>query len=118
MTWPDKITVYHRLTQDPSATLAKSFFQQEVLILSEAKQRPAARCLEQNALYDYKLLRKAPSPPAFLLEQFKKTWEMQEQSKREWQQRIVDIENRVRSLEVDSWDREDAVEMLGSASKP
>lgn len=117
MTWPDKITVYHRLTQDPSATLAKSFFQQEVLILSEAKQRPAARCLEQNALYDYKLLRKAPSPPGFLLEQFKKTWELQEQSKREWQQRIADIESRVRSLEVESWDREDAVEMLGSASK-
>ncbi|KAH8697749.1 thioesterase-like superfamily-domain-containing protein [Talaromyces proteolyticus] len=117
MTWPDKITVYHRLTQDPAVTLSQSSFQQEVLILSEAKQRPAARCIEHNVIYDYKLLRRAPSPPVFILDQFKRTWELQEQSKRKWQQRIADIENKVRALELDSWDREDAVEMLGSAVK-
>lgn len=117
MTWPDKITVYHRLTQDPSATLPKSFFQQEVLILSESKQRPAARVLEQNFLYDYKRLGKTDTAPEFILEQFRRTWELQEESKKQWQQRVADIENAVRKLELESWDNPDAVEDMGSAGR-
>jgi hypothetical protein len=117
MTWPDQITIYHRFTQDPSVTLSKkAFFEQEVLILSEGKQRPAARALEQNVLYDYRSLRKSATPPAFMLDQFQKTWASQEESRREWRERIAAIEDEVRGLELESWDREDAVEDLGSAA--
>ncbi|KAL1964328.1 hypothetical protein VTN77DRAFT_7013 [Rasamsonia byssochlamydoides] len=115
MTWPDKITVYHKLTRDPSVALSQSAFEQEVLILSEARQRPAARCLEENVIYDYRLQRKAATPPPFILDQFRKTWELQEESKRFWRRRIAEIENSVRTLELESWDREDAVEDMGSA---
>ncbi|OKL60210.1 hypothetical protein UA08_04828 [Talaromyces atroroseus] len=117
MTWPDKITVYHRLTQDPSETLAKSFFQQEVLILSESKQRPAARVLEQNFLFDYRKLSKTGTAPEFISDQFRRTWQMQEESKTEWQQQVADVENAVRRLELDSWDNPDAVEDMGSAGR-
>lgn len=117
MTWPDQITVYHRITQDPSDTLPKSYFQQEALILSESKQRPAARVVEQNFLYDYTQLRKTNTPPDFILRQFQKTWAMQEKSKKEWQQQIADIENEVRRLELESWDNPNAVEDMGSAGR-
>lgn len=117
MTWPDQVTVYLRLTQNPAETLKRSMFEQEVLILSEAKQRPAARCLEQTVLYDYRQQRRCTEPPAFLAEQFQKTWEFQEAAKREWRQRIAEIDAAVRRLELDSWDRPDAVEDLGSARR-
>lgn len=87
------------------------------MILSEARQRPAARCHEDIVTYDYKKNQKTPELPPFILEQFKIIWELQEKAKKDWQQRILEIEGRVRSLETDSWDRPDAVEDTGSAKQ-
>lgn len=87
------------------------------MIISEAHQRPAARCHEDIVTYDYKKLRKTPELPPFVFEQFKLIWELQEKAKVEWQQRISDLENQVRTLELESWDRSDAVEDTGSASQ-
>ncbi|KAJ5679557.1 hypothetical protein N7462_007801 [Penicillium macrosclerotiorum] len=116
MVSPDKITVYQRLVPDPSSFLSsQSAFQLQVMILSEARQRPAARCYEDIVTYDYKKNRKTPELPPFILDQFRTIWELQENAKNEWQNRILDIENRVRALEVKSWDRVDAVEDTGSA---
>ncbi|KAJ5380144.1 uncharacterized protein N7496_002572 [Penicillium cataractarum] len=116
MTWPDKITIYQKLVHDPSSSLSsQSAFQLQVMILSEARQRPAARCHEDIVTYDYKKNRKTPELPPFLFEQFKVIWELQEKAKKDWQERILEIENRVRTLEVESWDRADAVEDTGSA---
>lgn len=118
MKFPDKITVYQKLVQDPSSTLAsQSAFQLQVMILSESRQRPAARCHEDIVTYDYKKNRKTPELPPFIFDQFKTIWELQEKAKQEWQQRILEIENRVRTLETDSWDRADAVEDTGSAKQ-
>lgn len=114
---PDKITVYQKLVPDPSSSLSsQSAFQLQVMILSEARQRPAARCHEDIVIYDYKKNRKTPEIPPFIYTQFKTIWELQEKAKKDWQDRILDIENRVRTLEVESWDRADAVEDMGSAS--
>jgi hypothetical protein len=85
------------------------------MILSEARQRPSARCYEDIVLYDYKKNRKTVNLPPFVTDQFKSMWELQEAEAGRWQQRIVDIEGRVRTLEVESWDRADAVENTGSA---
>jgi hypothetical protein len=116
MTWPDKITVYQKLVHDPSASSSsQSAFQLQVMILSEARQRPAARCHEDIVTYDYKKNRKTPELPPFIFEQLKTIWELQEKAKEEWQKRILEIENRVRALEVGSWDCADAVEDTGSA---
>ncbi|KAL2850811.1 thioesterase-like superfamily-domain-containing protein [Aspergillus pseudodeflectus] len=117
MQYPDKVTVYHKLVHDPSSSQSTQFaFHLQVMILSEAKQRPAARCHEDLVTYDYKLGKKAAIPP-FLMKQLAETWKLQEQAKKHWQQRILDIEARVRKLETDSWDRVDAVEDTGSAKK-
>ncbi|KAJ5109120.1 hypothetical protein N7456_005795 [Penicillium angulare] len=113
---PDKITVYQKLVPDPSSSLSsQSAFQLQVMILSEARQRPAARCHEDIVIYDYKKNQKTPQTPPFIYEQFKNMWKLQEEAKKDWQDRILDIENRVRTLEVESWDRADAVEDTGSA---
>ncbi|KAL4781438.1 thioesterase-like superfamily-domain-containing protein [Aspergillus varians] len=117
MQYPDKVTVYHKLVHDPSSSQSSQFaFHLQAMILSEARQRPAARVHEDLVTYDYKLGKKAAIPP-FLVEQFKVTWKLQEQAKRQWRQRILDIEARVRKLELESWDRADAVEDTGSAEK-
>lgn len=118
MKWPDKITVYQKLVHDPSTSSlsSNSAFEFHVMILSEAHQRPAARCHEDIVTYDYKLERKTSALPPFMMEQFKIMWELQEEAKRVWQQRILEIENSVRALEVESWDREDAVEDVGFAA--
>ncbi|KAJ5203334.1 hypothetical protein N7449_005413 [Penicillium cf. viridicatum] len=115
---PDKITVYQRLIPDPSRHLsAQSAFRLEVMILSEAHQRPAARCFEDIVIYDYKKNRKTVNIPPFVMEQFEIMWKQQEQEKVNWRQQIANIENRVRNLELESWDRADAVEDNGSASQ-
>ncbi|PYI12374.1 hypothetical protein BO78DRAFT_301112 [Aspergillus sclerotiicarbonarius CBS 121057] len=115
MTYPDKVTVYHKLVHDPSSPKAPHHgFHLQAVIISEAHQRPAARVYEDNTMYDYKANKKTELPP-FVFEQLKTTWKLQEQAKKFWQQRILDIETRVRTLETESWDREDAVEDTGSA---
>ena len=115
MKFPDKITVYHKLANDPSSPKDPTAFELQVVILSETWQRPAARCHEDIVTYDYQQAKKTALPP-FMLEQFQKTWNLQEQAKEAWQRRILEIEGRVRTLEVESWDREDAAEDTGSAT--
>ncbi|KAL4811274.1 thioesterase-like superfamily-domain-containing protein [Aspergillus unguis] len=117
MQYPDKVTVYHKLVHDPSSAQSSQFaFHLQAMILSEARQRPAARVHEDLVTYDYKLGKKAALPP-FLMKQLQSTWELQEQAKKQWRQQILEIEARVRKLEVESWDREDAVEDTGSAKQ-
>jgi hypothetical protein len=116
MTYPDKVTVYHKLVHDPSTQPSKYAFYLQAMILSEAHQRPAARVHEDIVVYDYKQNKKTNLPP-FMEEQFHTMWELQERAREHWQQQILDIETRVRKLEVESWDREGAVEDMGSARK-
>ncbi|KAL5359538.1 hypothetical protein BJX96DRAFT_183823 [Aspergillus floccosus] len=113
MTYPDKVTVYHKLAQSPSAPHASQYsLNLQAVVISEAHQRPAARIHEDLVTYDYRLGKKTVLPP-FLMAQCKATWELQEQTRRFWRERILEIESRVRTLEVESWDREDAVEDTG-----
>ncbi|EAW10704.1 thioesterase family protein [Aspergillus clavatus NRRL 1] len=117
MTYPDQVTVYHKLAHDPASAQSSQYaFHLQAMIVSEAHQRPAARVHEDIVVYDYKQGKKTALPP-FMEAQFQKTWELQKQAKQHWQQQILDIEARVRKLETDSWDREDAVEDMGSAKK-
>lgn len=120
MTSPDKISVYHKLSHPPhtpSPSHSPSSLHFDVVIFSEAKQRPAARCVEDVVVYDYRVGRKVPELPGYMLEQFRRTWELQEEAKRVNRKRIGEIEKQVRALETGSWDREGAVEDTGSAPK-
>jgi hypothetical protein len=112
MTWPDHISVFHKLRSLPSPT--DSSFILDVMILSELHQRPAARCVEDIVVYDYKKGRKTEIRP-FMMDAFQETWEMQEEAKRRVGRRIEELDGVVRELERGSWDREGAVEDLGSA---
>ncbi|EEH45421.2 uncharacterized protein PADG_01571 [Paracoccidioides brasiliensis Pb18] len=120
MTFPDKISVYHKLSHTPPAlsspaSSSYSSFQLDVLILSEAHQRPAARCHEDIVTYDYRQGRKVHMLPSFMMDQFLEMWELQEESRRVWGSRVKEIEKRVEDLEKSSWDRPDAVEDMGSS---
>jgi hypothetical protein len=84
------------------------------MILSELHQRPAARCVEDIVVYDYKKGRKTELPP-FMMDAFQETWERQEEAKKVAGERIEELDRVVRELETGSWDRADAVEDLGSA---
>lgn len=87
----------------------------DVVILSEVHRRPAARCVEDIVIYDYRAAKKAPLKP-FMLEKFKETWQLQEQAKQTYSKRITDLLGRVQDLEKGSWDRPDAVEDVGGST--
>lgn len=113
MTWPDHITVYHKLRSLPSPSTDS--FILDVVILSELHQRPAARCVEDIVVYDYQQAKKTPLRP-FMLERFRETYELQEQAKNENGARVKVLHDKVRSLEKLSWDMEGAKEDFGSPS--
>jgi acyl-CoA thioesterase FadM len=113
MTWPDRISVYHKLRSRPDESTQSMVL--DVMILSEGKQRPAARCLEDVVVYDYKLGKKSRLE-SFMLHQFKQIFDLQEAAKAENLAKIRAIEDQVRFLETESWDRPDAKEDLGSAA--
>jgi polyhydroxyalkanoate synthesis regulator phasin len=85
-----------------------------VLILSETHRRPAARCVEDIVVYDYRSSRKS-GLPGFMTEMFRRTWEMQEKETERCREKVERLEERVKGLEDGSWGREGAVEDMGSA---
>lgn len=113
MTWPDHISVYHKLGQEPHADTDS--FILDVLILSERHQRPAARCVEDIVVYDYKRAKKTPLEP-FMVDTFRETWRLQQEAKQRYSDRVRELLERVKQLEQQSWDRPDAKEDLGSAA--
>ncbi|GIZ37881.1 hypothetical protein CKM354_000131200 [Cercospora kikuchii] len=113
MKYPDHVSIYHKLGTEPVE--GTDSFIMDVMILSEVHQRPAARCVEDCVLYDYRVAKKTPLRP-FMLDVLRETWKLQEETKRINSQRVVALLDRVRKLEKGSWDREGAVEDMGSAS--
>lgn len=113
LTYPDRISVYHKLRSPPTTTTDSVTL--DVLILSERHQRPAARCVEDIVIYDYRAGKKAPLQP-FMVGRFQETFHLQERSKARNEQRVKDLLQQVVKLEKESWDREGAVEDMGTAA--
>ena len=107
-----RVTVLHKLRNKPSQD--SDHFILDVMILSEAQRRPAARCIEDIVVYDYRTARKSPLPD-FMVDKFQETFKLQEQTKAENSSRVKTLLDRVRALEKSSWDRPDAKEDFGSA---
>ena len=114
MKWPDRVTVLHKLRNKPTMDMDHFFL--DVLILSEKARRPAARCIEDIVVYDYRKAQKSRLLP-FMIEKFSETFELQEQAKERCSMRVKTLLDRVRQLEKSSWDRADAKEDLGSAEQ-
>ena len=53
----------------------------------------------------------------FMVDVLRETWKLQEHAKRINSERVRGLLGRVRKLETDSWDREGAVEDMGSAKR-
>jgi len=115
MEWPDRVTVFHKLRSEPQ--LDMDHFILDVLILSEVHRRPAARCVEDIVVYDYRKGRKRALLP-FMVEKFQETFRLQEIAREVNGNRVRRLLERVRQLETASWDRPDAKEDLGSAAAP
>lgn len=113
MKWPDRITVLHKLRNKPEADA--DHFILDVVILSEAHRRPAARCIEDIVVYDYRQAKKSPLPP-FMIDRFRQTFELQEEAKDKYSARVKALLERTTQLEKESWDRPDAKEDMGSAT--
>lgn len=113
MTFPDHVSVYHKLRHAPDEKM--DHFILDVIILSELHQRPAARCVEDIVVYDYKKGKKAPLRP-FMVDMFKETFRLQEEAKKTNGERIRKLHERVEALERETWDRPDAREDVGSAA--
>lgn len=114
MTWPDRISVYHKLRSSPSSKTDS--FVLDVLILSEKHQRPAARCIEDIVLYDYRKAQKSPLRD-FMVDKFRETYSLQEHAKSRNEARILQLLQRVESLEVETWNRPDAKEDMGKGQR-
>lgn len=114
MTWPDRVSVYHKLRAAPSD--GTESFILDVLMLSSQHQRVAARCVEDIVVYDYRRGAKTPLPD-FMLDAFRKTVSLQENAQRRNEAAIRDLLQRVERLEKASWDRADAVEDMGSSTR-
>jgi hypothetical protein len=112
LTWPDHISVYHKLRPFPADPSA---FDLDVIILSEQHQRPAARCFESILVYNYHKRQKIPMP-SFMRDAFEKTLKLQEAAKKENIMRVQSLLERVKRLEKESWDREGAKEDMGSGA--
>ena len=84
----------------------------DVLILSERHQRPAVRCVEDIVVYDYQQGRKIAIRP-FMLDVFRETFELQENTKKQNNQRVRALLNSVECLEKATWEKANAKEDLG-----
>jgi hypothetical protein len=112
MTWPDRVSVYHKLRYPPSASTDS--FILDVIILSERQQRAAARCVEDIVVYDYGKGKRTPLRP-FMAEVFRETFRLQEEAKAKNTERVLDVLRQVGGLEKESWDKKGAEEDFGSA---
>ncbi|KAH6860180.1 thioesterase-like superfamily-domain-containing protein [Alternaria alternata] len=107
-------TDYKFLRDNPSEN--SDHFILDVMILSEAQRRPAARCVEDIVTYDYRTAKKSPLPP-FMIKKLQETFKLQEEAKEKNSNRVRVLLDRVRELEKSSWDRPDAKEDFGSANQ-
>jgi len=112
MTYPDAISVYHKLSSPPSQSSPANAFQLDVLIISERHQRIAARCTEDIVVYDYVKGQKVEMRP-FMRDAFERLWDEQEGESERVGRRVAEVEEMVNKLEKEL---EGAKEDFGSGS--
>jgi hypothetical protein len=83
------------------------------MIMSELHQRPAARCVEDIVVYDYRAGKKVAIRP-FMMDGFTECWREQEEERLRAEKRIKEVEGWVTSIEKGTWDRVGAVEDMGT----
>ncbi|KAM0454167.1 hypothetical protein ACHAPV_008635 [Trichoderma viride] len=97
MTFPDRITVLHKLVTKPDYSSDRFYL--DVVVYSEQQRRPAAKCFEDIVVYDYKAAKKAPLKP-FMVDELRATFDLQEQRKQDTEKKIAEIHEFVEQVEV------------------
>lgn len=115
MTYPDAISVYHRLRVSPEADLKATSLLLDCVVLSHGHKRIAARLYEDVSFYDYRTASKTQMPE-FVRKVLTDIWRQQLQETALTRMRIWELVAAVERLEKQTWDREDAVEDLGSVA--
>ncbi|PNY24995.1 Uncharacterized protein TCAP_05059 [Tolypocladium capitatum] len=96
MTYPDKVTVLHKLAEKPD--YSSDSIALEAVILSERHQRPTARCFEDVVVYDYRVAKKAPLLD-FMVDELRATYELQEQSKEDVERKVAQLHQELEQIE-------------------
>lgn len=112
MTYPDAISVYHRLRVSPEADPESTSLLLDCVVLSHGHRRIAARLYEDVSFYDYRTASKTRAPD-FVRRVLADIWGQQLQEIAHSRARIWELVAAVERLEKLTWDREGAVEDLG-----
>lgn len=96
MTFPDRTTVLYKLAKKPD--FSSDSLELEAVIFSETHQRVAARCVESNAIYDYREGKKTTLPP-FMVERFQQTYDKQVEAKQHHLAQVQGVLRAVQELE-------------------
>ncbi|KAI5458282.1 thioesterase-like superfamily-domain-containing protein [Mariannaea sp. PMI_226] len=99
MDYPDRTTVVHKLLSPPGPDSDHILL--EAAIISERHQRAAARCFEDIVVFDYRVAKKTPLKK-FMLDEFKKTYQKQETSRRKCIDEINNLFKEIEELEASS----------------
>lgn len=116
MTYPDKVSVYHKLCYPPSSQPSPSSLILNAIILSHKHRRVSARVEEDIVVYDYIAAKKSEVLP-FMKDVLEETYHLQNREKIRARKRIWELIRTVEKLEKETWDRPDAIEDVGSAAK-
>ncbi|ROV93117.1 hypothetical protein VSDG_07361 [Cytospora chrysosperma] len=116
MTYPDKVSVYHKLRFPPSAQPSPSSLILDAVIFSHRHRRVAARIEEDIVIYDYRSAKKTEMLP-FMRNVLEDTFRLQELEAARARTRIWDLISSVEKLEQETWNRAGAVEDHGTATK-
>ncbi|PNP43963.1 hypothetical protein TGAMA5MH_04248 [Trichoderma gamsii] len=96
MTFPDRITVLHKLVTKPDYSSDRFYL--DVVVYSEQQRRPAAKCFEDIVVYDYKAAKKAPLKP-FMVDELRATFDLQEQRKQDTEKKIAELHEFLEQVE-------------------
>lgn len=116
LTYPDRVSVYHRLRYPPSAQPSPSSLILDAAVFSHRHRRVSARVEEDVVIYDYRAARKTEMP-AFMRDVLEETFVQQQEETLRARRRIWDLVRGVERLEKETWDRPDAVEDVGGAAR-
>lgn len=116
MTYPDRVSVYHKLRYPPSAQPSPTSLVLDAVVLSHRHRRASAKIEEDVVIYDYRAARKTEMLP-FMKDVLEDTYRQQEDEKTRARARIWELIGTVKGLEKQTWDNPDAVEDVGSAGK-
>ncbi|KAJ3494030.1 hypothetical protein NLG97_g4345 [Lecanicillium saksenae] len=97
MTFPDQVTVLHKLVEKPDSTSERVLM--EAVAYSHKHKRPAARFFEDIAVYDYRAAKRAPLKP-FMVEEMQAMYERQEQQQQQTEQKVQELVRSMDELKV------------------